>query len=381
MNEWGKQAFSMGCVDAGMTAYFPCGQGYDDGKKDILCISHIIDHTGAPLVFLELMKQYQKKYNVFLVTMQDGNLKDEILEHNIPVFAGMPVQLKAAFEKSENSRFRHIWINTIICHGFVMLFQNTETPVFWWFHEPDSLFRLYYERMPELPLYSENIRIVAVSKLVQQTVFKYYHMESKLLHMPVTDAFEGEEKSENHKTVFFMPARFQRTKGHDVIAKVILNLSDEYRSKAEFLFAGSVDEKEPDYYELMHSLSRAYPDTVKILGELTRDEVYQFYRKCDCVMAPSRQDATPTTIVEAMMFERMCLCSDATGISQYLIDGVNAFIVKSEDENDLQRRVEYIVDHKEELDGLRKAGRAVYLQNFEDSVVWKQLERITAEEV
>ncbi len=51
-----------------------------------------------------------------------------------------------------------------------MLFQNTNIPVFWWFHEPEPLFRLYYERMPELPLYSDNIKIVAVSRLVQKTI-------------------------------------------------------------------------------------------------------------------------------------------------------------------------------------------------------------------
>lgn len=378
MSVWGQQEFTIECQRAGMSSFLPNESSYDEKKQDILFVSHIVDHTGAPLVLLDLMKHYQKKYNVFLVTMQDGNLRDEIVGNSMPVFVGMPVQLKHVMESLKKSWFEQVWINTLICHGFVMLFQNTKIPVFWWFHESDSLFQLYYERMPELPLYSNNIRIVAVSRLVQNTIHKYYHMESQLLHMPIKDLFQEERKQEKDKMIFFMPARFQRRKGHDIVARAILNLSDNYRRKIEFWFAGSVDEKEPDYYAVICSLSRVYPETIKIFGELSRDEVYQRYKECDCVVAPSRQEPTPTTIVEGMMFERICICSDTTGIAQYLTDGKNAFVVRSEDEVALQKCIEYVVDQREKLDVLKKAGRQVYLDNFEENVVWEQLENLTA---
>lgn len=187
MSAWEKQSFSIECQREGMSAFFPKEGKYDEKKGNVLFVSHIVDRTGAPLVLFDLMKHYQKTYNVFLVTMMDGNLRDEIVQQNIPVFIGMPVNMKHVMEKLRADEFEQIWINTLICHGFVMLFQNTNIPVFWWFHEPEPLFRLYYERMPELPLYSDNIKIVAVSRLVQKTIFKYYHIKSKLLHMPVKD--------------------------------------------------------------------------------------------------------------------------------------------------------------------------------------------------
>lgn len=377
MSAWEKQSFSIECQREGMSAFFPKEGKYDEKKGNVLFVSHIVDRTGAPLVLFDLMKHYQKTYNVFLVTMMDGNLRDEIVQQNIPVFIGMPVNMKHVMEKLRADEFEQIWINTLICHGFVMLFQNTNIPVFWWFHEPEPLFRLYYERMPELPLYSDNIKIVAVSRLVQKTIFKYYHIKSKLLHMPVKDFGGAEREPENNKVIFFMPARFQRTKGHDVIAKAILGMPEEYRKRTEFWFAGAKDEREPDYYELICSLSRAYPETVKVLGELSRDCVYEIYQKCDCVIAPSREDATPTTIVEGLMFECICICSDTAGIAQYLTNGETAFIVKSQDERVLQKCIEYVVDHKKELDTLRKAGRQIFLDNFEESIVWNQLRKLT----
>lgn len=382
---WEEHRFSVCCKEIKISSFFPKNGKYDVNKKDVLFISHIIDHTGAPLVLFDLMKEYQKKYNVFLITMKEGNLKDELLENNIPIFVGMPVQLKLAFDSFKKNEFEQVWINTLICHGFAMLFQNTDINVYWWFHEPDFLFRMYYERMPELPLYSHNVKFVAVSKLVQETIFKYYGVQSSILHMPIKDLWKVNknlnEIMKNNKVIFFMPARFQRTKGHDIITKAILNMTDEYRNRAEFWFAGSIDEKEFEYYELICSLSRLYPDTVKVLGELSREEVYEIYLNCDCVIAPSREDATPTTIVEGMMNQRICICSDSTGISRYLTDGENAFIVKNEDEKDLQRCVEYVIDSKDDLDLLKRAGREIYLENFEESMVWNQLKKLTDTEV
>ncbi len=42
-----------------------------------------------------------------------------------------------------------------------------------------------------------------------------------------------------------------------------------------------------------------------------------------------------------------------------------------------QKCIEYVVDHKKELDTLRKAGRQVFLDNFEESIVWNQLRKLT----
>ena len=145
MSAWEKQSFSIECQREGMSAFFPKEGKYDEKKGNVLFVSHIVDRTGAPLVLFDLMKHYQKTYNVFLVTMMDGNLRDEIVQQNIPVFIGMPVNMKHVMEKLRADEFEQIWINTLICHGFVMLFQNTNIPVFWWFHEPEPLFRLYYE--------------------------------------------------------------------------------------------------------------------------------------------------------------------------------------------------------------------------------------------
>lgn len=364
---------------SGMAAYIPDNiYQYDETKENILVISHSLDRAGAPLVLLDLMKQYRDYYNVVLISMKDGILRDEILKNNIPVFICMPVPFKKCGAYKDLDQFKMVWINTIICHGFLQFFQNKEIAVYWWIHEADSLLELYYERMPELPLYSENIAILSVSRQVQMMIKKLYQLDTEIMPMPVEDVFMDEkEQKQSGKVRFFMPAKCQRLKGQDVVVKAILNLPEEYRAKTEFVFAGGKDEKEPDYYELLLAVEKAYPNTVKVLGEVSKERVYEEYEIADCVLAPSRQDATPTTMVEAMMFQKLCLCSDGTGISRYLENGINAFIVKKEDEEELLKKIIYIVDHIDGLDGIAKAGRKVYLENFETSVVREKLQYIT----
>lgn len=379
MRRWAENKIMQDWIGNGICTFLPEQIGYDEDKQNILMISHTLERGGAPLVLLELMKQYQRDYNVFLITMQDGNLRENVLENNIPVIVAMPAELKEKAGGWLTTGFAMVWINTIICHQYLLFFQNTEVQTFWWFHEPEKLFALYYERMPELQLYSSNINILAVSKLVQACIKKYYGIECELLHMPIDDKYMevSARETQNRKIVFFMPAKFQHLKGQDVLARAILDMSEESRSKAKFIFAGARDENEPDYYELIVQLSRAYPESIEMLGEISKEEVYRIYQEADCVLAPSRMDATPTTIIEAMMFRRICICSNQTGISKYIKHGVSGLIFQSEDETDLLDKIETVIAHDGRMDEMCAAGRQIYLENFETTTVWRRLEQIT----
>lgn len=378
MNYWREHELIKKWQACGVKTAIPENREYDRSKKNILMISHTLERGGAPLVLLELMRQYQNQYNVFLLTMEDGSLREEMLENNIPIFFAMPSELKEYVGGDIALEFEMVWINTIICHQYLLFFQNKKVPTFWWFHEPEKLFALYYERMPELKLYSNNIRILAVSRLVQRCIRKYYRIEAELFHMPIKDCYNPLAKMAkvNDRVAFFMPAKFQRLKGHDIIAKAILNMSGEMREKACFIFAGAKDKNEPDYYELIKQLSLAFPDTVKLLGELSKEEVYEIYQEVDCVLAPSRIDATPTTIIEAMMFKKICICTDTTGISLYLENGINGIVVPSEDENELLKALMYVIENKSLLREMCQMGRIIYEKNFETSVVWNRLKEL-----
>lgn len=114
---------------------------------------------------------------------------------------------------------------------------------------------------------------------------------------------------------------------------------------------------------------------ITMLDSLPREEVYLWYKISDCVLAPSRVDATPTSIVEAMMFGRIVLVSDATGISKYLTDCVNAFVFPSENVEELMKRIMLIISEYGQLDAIGERGRLVYEANYSPKHVQKILEK------
>lgn len=343
-------------------------------KKNALVVSHELKRGGAPLVLLEMIDLLLEDYNVTLISIEDGELRDSFLECGIDVLVGNILSY-AKCPKGVWHSFDLVFLNTILTHSFLACFQNTNVPVLWWLHEPELLFQATYGRCIPFGVLSDNIRVLPVTRETQQCIRKYYGIQTDILHMGLADRFSGEFPREDGKVRFFQPAKFQQVKGQDIMAQAIIALPAEYMSKTEFYFAGCEDDKNPEYYQLIEKLSVALPN-VFMLGERSREEIYDYYQQVDCIVAPSRADATPTTIVEGMMFHKITLCSNATGISKYLEDGISGYIVEAENVSQLRDKIMYIVDHKEEWDKVKDAGRSIYLQQFEKNQVKEQLSGI-----
>lgn len=340
--------------------------------KSMLLVSHTLERGGAPLVLLELIDWFKLNFDIVFISMNDGDLREEYLDKGLSInignsitYAACPTELWDAFDV--------VFLNTIVSHWFLPIFQNRKVPVLWWLHEPEILFQSTFGRIIHFSLLSNNIKILSVTKETAALVQKYYGVETELLHMGLEDRYVGEVQREDKKVRFFMPAKFQAIKGQDIAAQAIMELPPQYLEKAEFIFAGARDNTQPEYYELISKLAIAVPSVV-MLGEISKKEVYDWYQHVDCVIAPSRTDATPTTIVEAMMFRKICACSTGTGISRYLNNGVNGFVFQADDVQALKDTLMYVIEHYEELDSIRDGGRKVYLEQFERGKVEKVLE-------
>ena len=343
-----------------------CNSGANQlDRKNMLIVSHCLERGGAPLVLIELLDFFQEHYNVFFLFEADGNLHDDILSRNISVYIGGCLNF-AGCDPILWKSFDLVFMNTLISGDFLPFFQNRNMPVLWWLHEPEVLFQSTYGQLIHFALLSKNIRILSVTDATSSYVRKYYGINSPVFHMGLKDMYQNndnEPTTSDRKIRFFMPAKFQMLKAQDLLANAILDLPSSYAERSEFIFSGPRDSVQPEYFELVQKLAVACPH-VKMLGEITKEEVYQIYPVVDCVLAPSRADATPTTIVEGMMFRCISLCSDAAGISQYISDGVNGFVFPSNDANSLREKIMYIIDHIQEMDQIRDNGREIYLKYF-----------------
>lgn len=351
---------------------YACEFTDDENKENMLVVSHTLVRGGAPLVLLELLRMLKKQFNIIMISLTDGDLWEEFNSEEIEVYVA---SYDHYFDLNDDfwDCFDKVILNTLLCYSVLPFFQNRKNRVVWWLHEPEVLFGSVTGRMIPMRQLSKNIIPLSVTADTASFAKKYFDYDSEIMHMGIIDRYAPETEEKHEKVTFFMPAAFQPIKGQDIAVNAILQLPDDYRNRACFVFAGMFDASYPEWYQLVEKVAQALPDSVKMLGRLSQNDVYDWYTKTDCVWAPSRADATPTTIVEGMMFRKLCIVSDAAGISKYMTDGQNGFIFKSEDVEELVEVLKEVIDNYSGMEEIRDEGRKIYLSSFEQGVVYKQL--------
>lgn len=349
-----------------------CGQKDDPNKKNLLVVSHSLLTGGAPIVLGELMDSLKEHFNVFFIAMNEGELDEIFISKGIDIYVGKAehfIPLKSKFAEWFDAAF----LNTLVSYPFVPFFQNTDVPTLVWIHEPQEIFERAYGRMLPINQWSNNLVPLAVSSEPCANIEKYYGIKAGILPVGITDCYNGEtDKIKQERTMFFFPATIQHLKGHDILFDAIERMPDSLKEKCEFVLAGALGTDE-DVNSRLRETEKTNSGLLKYLGALSRDEVYEKYRECDCVIAPSRKDSLPTTIAEGMMHRCICLCSSAAGISEYISDGENGLIFQSEDVGDFIKRVEYIQENKNKLEEMKKSARETFLQVFNKDTVLKQI--------
>ena len=72
----------------------------------------------------------------------------------------------------------------------------------------------------------------------------------------------------------------------------------------------------------------------------------------------------PVVLTEGMALEKVCICSTETGTKAFIKEGVNGFVCRSNDAQDLAEKLKYIIDNKNDLIKIGKEGRKIYEREF-----------------
>lgn len=102
-----------------------------------------------------------------------------------------------------------------------------------------------------------------------------------------------------------------RQKGGDRAISAIAGVNDELRKKIKLFFAGADD---PDFCEKA-AIRCGIKELVHFLG--ARKDVPELLAASDCMLLPARNEATGTTIVEAISCGTPVICSDECGFAPY----------------------------------------------------------------
>ncbi|KYG59432.1 glycosyltransferase family 4 protein [Planococcus maritimus] len=165
------------------------------------------------------------------------------------------------------------------------------------------------------------------------------------------------------KTVFLFIGRVIKEKGIDQYLEAAVYIKKKYQN-VEFHILGAADEK---YIKLLGEMSRE--GTVVYHGR--KDDIREFHKISHCTIHPSYYpEGMSNVLLESAASGRPIITTNRPGCKEVVDDGVNGFIFKEVDTQDLIQKIEKFIslDYKSKKN-MGLAGREKVEREFSRSIV------------
>lgn len=338
--------------------------------KSILLVTHELSMTGAPIALLYLGRILQKD-NIFVTILspEDGKLREDFTEEGFTLVIDSSITGSTEWLKWANG-FDLIVVNTVVIFHLINQLSESDIPVIWWIHDGELSFQMGAAKVLPLEVGS-NVKIVCPGQYTIDVVKKYRNNYSvdNLIYCVPDFAEEKHTKYdlniEKGKLIFLNVGSIDKRKGQDLLVNTIRRLPQQYFEQCCFVFVGKVGDQ--DIYNEIMRLKEEYPEHVKILGQLTQNEVKNIYRQVDAVVCTSRDDPMPVFLTEAMISSKPVICSYNTGTYSLIKNKENGFCFENQEQ--LLDSIEYFIDcDAQERNRIGKGGRQIYEKYFTESV-------------
>ena len=354
----------------------------NNSAEKVLILSVELGYTGGTIVAVyAAMALIDRGYEVVLGAPRgDKDFIDEALGMGVDIILyGI-----LAFAKGDEL----LWINDfdkVIVNTFQMIncacVVSRLKPTYWWLHESLIVYEWILggcdaEKIEDF----SKISIYAVSDVAKKN-FQEYYPDIKIGSLPygIPDKMTSVDyKRRKDKLIFAIIGNVVEIKGHDVLLGAISKLSMEEKRDSEFWIIGRSVDGGP-FDEKIKRMAGAEIH-VKIIGQLDRKSIEEIYPQIDVVVNPSRQDSLPTVVAEGMMYGKVCITTNVTGMAQYIHDGENGFVCDVESVDALCEKIRWIISNKDKLSEIGGNARKTYITYFTMDKFGERLENILYEE-
>lgn len=331
-------------------------------KINIIIFSSDLDYSGAPMTALYAAEVLKKdKVSIAIATSAcDERLLQEVKEYGIGIIISpaLPNYICCQLDLMINNA-NIIIANTILMLPVVRLLRGKK-PILWWIHEANEAYTLLSENNDLTKDQYNEIHIKAVSKIALENFNNFFNTNiSETMAYGIPDV--KIRKKQHNKIIFAIIGMISNRKAQDVFIDAISLLNDFERKQCEFWIIGEIGAS--SYSKDVIAKADKFLE-IKLCGSLTRKEISSIYEQVDVVVCPSREDPLPIVMTEAMMWNKVCITSDRTGTAEYISDGINGFVCKTEDSKDLCKKMQILINNKKMLKRIGYKGHILYESNW-----------------
>lgn len=351
--------------------------------RNILLVSHELTRTGAPVALYHMAKALLDNGDFpFIVSPSNGNLRSEITGDGIPVLIDRCVADNDMWINYA-SNFDMVVVCTLVNVNAIKSLEKAKIPTLWWAHEAQASYEIGALNTTLPYSVKANIHVYCGGEYARKVLIAHrpaYEAGILLYEVPDFSDRKIDNKAlisfPDHKFVFSIIGSIMERKGQDIFAEAIEKLPRTDRERCIFLFVGSrIDNT---IYDKVLRLKKRYPDDVILVDEVNRMELMHIYRRSDCVVCSSRDDPMPIFMAEAMMFSKVCICSENTGTADLLRDGVNGYVYSGNSSTRLMEKMSFVLNHARDLDDMRQASRRTYEDYFTENAFIANMNNIIA---
>lgn len=169
--------------------------------------------------------------------------------------------------------------------------------------------------------------------------------------------FEWKEKRHflNNKINLVSVGRYEPRKQLLLLVEAFAKLQKRY-SLQLILIGEVIDEKQAAYYQKVLNKIKEYgiEEHVCLKKNLTRELVFEEYRKADLFILPSTKERASISQLEAMSCSLPVICSNTNGSACYVESGKNGYLFADSDMEDLCQKIELAVKDKKYIEEMSK---------------------------
>ena len=215
-----------------------------------------------------------------------------------------------------------------------------------------------------------------------------HFVETKLVAVNKTELLPGSgidhqryspvEKDHNggQPFVFLLIARMLKDKGVVEFVRAAQNLlqksrggrQGEQQKRVEFWLLGALYPGNPTAIREAEIKAWTIQEGIRYLGET--DDVMPVIARSDCVVLPSYREGLSRVLLEAASMARPLITTDVPGCKDVVVDGVNGYLSKPKDAQDLTVQMEKMLQlSRNELEEMGAAGRRKIIEEYSEHLV------------
>jgi glycosyltransferase involved in cell wall biosynthesis len=347
------------------------------GKK-ILMVSHEMSLTGAPLILSDLARYLAGQgYSITVLSPTKGKLEQAFWDLGAEVIIN-PLVLRDARELLRYIESCDLLVaNTILSWRAIYAAKAVNKPCIWWVHE--SQFGLEYSsQYPSVPGAFQAADVMAFPTQATADLYTEFTLKERIQILrsgldtdklePVSD---DKQSDNNGKLTLVNVASYEPRKGQDILVKSLNQLSSEIEVEC-YLIGRKLDW----WFSQKLSFSSRNKKNIHVLGELPNREVLSRIQEADVFILPSRDEALPMTLLEAMYFSKAIIASRSGGIPEIIEHGVNGLIFDIDNDRQLAGYIKELYNNRPYLEELGRKGNEKLFSKLTFRVQGKKWEEI-----